>query len=84
MPLQTTASITTASSQKPTIKALTSQPTYASSTDSKLAQGDLDEERRRKQKNNAALIAAVKDKGWGEVRNLIHLNVDLNRPDPDG
>nr|WP_314626007.1 ankyrin repeat domain-containing protein [uncultured Noviherbaspirillum sp.] len=81
---ETTANSTTASTQTPTTTTVASQPTYAATPDATLARNDSDRERRRQQKNNAALIAAVKAGDWGAVRDMIHLKVDLDRPDPDG
>lgn len=81
---ETTADTTTASTQTRTTTTVASQPTYAATPDATLARKDPDQERRRQQKNNAALIAAVKASDWGAVRDMIHLMVDLNRPDPDG
>lgn len=81
---ENTSNSTTASSQTQTTVTLASQPAYATPNDATLARIEPDVERRRKQKNHAALIAAVKNNDWGVVRNLIHLQIDLNWPDPDG
>ena len=81
---ENTANATTASTQIQTTTTSAAPPTYAAPTERQLAQRDQDQERRRQQKNNAALIAAVKASDWGAVRDMIHLKVDLNRPDPDG
>jgi ankyrin repeat protein len=81
---ENTANATTASTQTQTTTAVANPPTYAAPTDGTPARKDPDQERRRQQKNNVALIAAVKACDWGVVRDMIHLKVDLNRPDPDG
>lgn len=83
-PAENTANATTASTQPQTTTTVASQPTYAATPDATPARNDPDQERRRQQKNNAALIAAVKASDWGAVRDMIHLKVDLDRPDPDG
>lgn len=83
-PPENTAGSSNVSSQSQAIDALASQPTYTGKTDGTLAGKALDIERRREQKNNLALIAAVKASDWGAVRKLIQSKVVINRPDPDG